>query len=144
MVKIQGGFPSMKQFTPSELEVMQVLWEHGVLKPGEMQERFPRPIGNAALRSTLLILLEKGHVRRRKEGKAFFYEAVTPREGTFKRMTRRLADMFCDGSPAALIAQLIQSEKLSVEDIAELQRITALRAREEAERKSGGKGGKTK
>ena len=134
----------MKHFTPSELEVMQVLWEHGVLKPAQLQERFPRPIGNAALRSTLLILLEKGHVRRRKEGKAFFYEARTPREGTLKRMTRRLADMFCDGSPAVLIAQLIQNEKLSAEDIAELQRITALKAREEAARTTGGKEGKTK
>ena len=52
----------MARFTEGELEVMQVLWEHGELKPGEIQERFPRGIRNAALRSVLLVLLEKGHV----------------------------------------------------------------------------------
>ena len=50
----------MARFTEGELEVMQVLWEHGALKPGEIQERFPRGIRNAALRSVLLVLLEKG------------------------------------------------------------------------------------
>ena len=64
-------------FTPGELEVMQVLWRHGPLKPGEIQRRFPRPIRNAALRSVLLVLLEKGHVTRDKEGRAYRYEART-------------------------------------------------------------------
>lgn len=113
----------MKLFTPSELEVMQVLWEHGALKPAQIQERFPRPIRNAALRSVLLILLDKNHVRRRKEGKAFFYEAVTPREGTLRKMTRRLAETFCGGSTAALIAHLLRTEKLSDEDIRVLHAI---------------------
>ena len=43
----------MKPFTSGELEVMQVLWQHGSLKPAEIQARFPRPIQNAALRSVL-------------------------------------------------------------------------------------------
>lgn len=109
--------------TPAELEVMQVLWDHGSLKPAEMQAHFPREIGNAALRSTLLILLDKGHVRRRKEGKAYFYEAVTPREGTLRRMARRLAEAFTGGSTAALIARLIETEDLSEEDIEALQQV---------------------
>ena len=48
----------------------------------------------------------------------------------FRRMTRRLADAFCDGSPVQLIAQLIRSENLSAEDIRELQRLTAEKALE--------------
>jgi BlaI family transcriptional regulator, penicillinase repressor len=130
----------MPNFTPAELEVIQVLWEHGSLKPAEIQEKFPRPIKNETLRSALRVLLEKGHVTRRLSGKAYYYEARTPRQGTFKRMSRRLADLFCGGSPAALISQLIQSEKLSPEDIAELQRITALKAEQETGRKAPGKG----
>lgn len=113
----------MSKFTKSELEVMQVLWEHGALKPAEIEELFPRPIKNAALRSLLLVLLEKGHVTRQMKGKAFFYKAKTPRENTFKKMARQMANIFCGGSPAALIAQLIKVEDLSAEDIQELQDI---------------------
>ena len=115
----------MKHFTPGELEVMQVLWAHGRLKPAQIEELFPRPIKNAALRSLLLILLGKGHVVRRRVGKAYYYEARTPREGSLRSMTRRLAEVFCGGSTASLIAHLLETEKLSEADIAELQRIAA-------------------
>ncbi len=113
--------------TPGEIEVMQVLWEQGELKPTEIEERFPRPIKNAALRFQLKTLLEKGHVTRRKEGKAYLYQAVTQREGAFKKMTRRLAESFCQGSTAGLIAELIKSEELSPSEIKELQELAAQR-----------------
>lgn len=117
----------MALFTPGELEVMQVLWEHDALKPGEIQEKFPRPIRNAALRSVLLVLLEKGHVTRRKVGKAYYYKARTPRQSTLRKMTRRLAEVFCGGSPAVLIAHLIESEELSEEDIRQLKRLAEMK-----------------
>lgn len=114
-----------KSLTAGELEIMQVLWQHGTLKPAEMQKCFPRPIRNAALRSALLVLLDKGHVTRKKVGKVYFYSAVTRSESALTKMARRLADVFCGGSQAALIAQLIESEKLSKEDIEKLQQIAS-------------------
>ena len=113
----------MATFTTGELEVMQVLWEHGEMKPADIQKRFPRPIRNAALRSALLVLLEKGHVTRRKEGKAYWYRAATLRKKSFKAMARRMADAFYGGSSAALIAGLIESEQLSQEDIEYLKEV---------------------
>ncbi len=111
----------MKPLTPGELEIMKVLWEHGPLKPTEIQARFPRPIQNAALRVALLVLLKKGHVARKKNGTAYYYRAKTPKEGTFQKMVHNLAAVFCEGSPKALIGQLIQMEKLTPEDLQELQ-----------------------
>lgn len=113
----------MATFTAGELEVMQVLWDRGPLTPGQMQANFPRPVHNATLRSMLLVLLEKGHVARRKEGRAYVYEARTPQRNTLKKLVRRLTDVFCGGSPTALIAHIIQSEKLSADDIQRLRRI---------------------
>ena len=113
----------MKRFTPKELEVMQVLWKSGPLKPPEIEEQFDRPVNNATLRSTLVVLLEKGHVKRTRDGRAYFYEAVTHEENALKRMVRQVTDTFFEGSTAALIAQLIESEKLSDEEIRELQRV---------------------
>jgi BlaI family transcriptional regulator, penicillinase repressor len=111
--------------TPGEIEVLQVLWEHGEQKPSEIEDRFPRPIKNAALRFQLKILLEKGHVHRRKVGKAYFYKAVTKRDGAFKRMTHRLAEAFCQGSAAGLVAELIKTEDFSPDEIRELRDLAA-------------------
>ena len=119
----------MSRFTSGELEVMQVLWEHGELKPAEIQNVFPRKIKNPALRSVLAILVEKGHISRKQVGKAFFYKARTRRESVFKSKVRELADQFCDGSMRSLLFNLVDSEKLSAEDIKELEKLAKSKRR---------------
>jgi len=113
----------MPQFTPGELEVMHILWEHGEQKPGEIQAKFPREIKNSALRSFLSILLEKGHISRRQKGKAFFYRAKTRQTSAFQSKLRELVDVFCDGSTESLLLNLIRSEKLSADELLELKRL---------------------
>lgn len=113
----------MANFTPGELDVMRILWDNGPLKPGEIQERFPRPIKDPALRSYLTILVEKGHVSRRRTGKAFVYRALTPRERAFRAMVGRIVDAFCEGSARKLLAHLVREEKLSPQDLRDLERI---------------------
>jgi len=113
----------MARFTPGEMDVMRILWEHGELKPSEIQERFPRRIKNAALRSYLSILHAKGHVRRRRRGNAFYYRPKTKRELTFRSMLSDLVNTFCDGSVEALLCRLLAKEQLSREELLELQRM---------------------
>lgn len=113
----------MSQFTPGELAVMQILWEHGELKPSEVQERYPEDIKNPALRSYLSILVDKGHVSRRKVGKAYRYKAVTRHLTAFRSTVRDLVDAYCDGSMASLVMNLVRHEKLSAEDLRELQQL---------------------
>ena len=102
---------------------MQILWEHGELKPAEVVEFFPREIKNSALRSILGILVDKGHVARRKAGKAYFYKARTRQQSVFRSMMREVTDVFCQGSSEALLMNLIKSEKLSEEDLVALKRM---------------------
>ena len=113
----------MPQFTPGELTVMRILWRHGELKPADIQERFSAPIKNPALRSYLAVLLEKGHVTRRKVGKAFYYQAVTRRQAAFRSTLREMVDAYCDGSVQDLVLNLIRTEKLSEEELLELKRL---------------------
>lgn len=113
----------MGKFTPGELNVMRLLWEHGELKPAQIQSLFPEPIKNPALRSYLTILVDKGHVARRKVGKAYFYRAVTKQHSAFGSMLRELIDTYCQGSARALLLNLIRSEKLSAKELAELKQL---------------------
>ncbi len=115
----------MPRFTQGELEIMRILWEHGELKPAEIHARFPRRIKNPSLRSYLAILLEKGHIVRRRVGKAYFYRAKTRRESTFRAMLRELTRVCCDGSMENLLCQLIRTQKLSATDLLELKRVSA-------------------
>ena len=118
----------MSPFTPGELQVMRVLWAHPGLKPDEILDHLPRPLANAALRSVLRVLLQKGHVTRRKIGRAYHYRPKRPARTSFKQMARQLSELFCGGSTADLIAHLIKTEKLWDNDIRELQRMAQARA----------------
>jgi len=116
----------MASLDPNELEILQVLWEHGAMKPAEIQARLSRPVKNSALRWQLGLMVESKQLARRKVGKAFYYEARVPRLSAFQKLTRRLAEIFTGGSAAALIGQLIESqEDLSEEDVRALRRIAA-------------------
>jgi predicted transcriptional regulator len=121
----------MADLRDTELEALRILWEKDrPLKPAEIQEDFSWKIDNGTLRSTLVGMVEKGHVSRTKQGKAFFYRAKVAPESMLKSFATRLARVFTGGSSADLILQLIQTEKLSAEEIAELRRIAESQADE--------------
>jgi predicted transcriptional regulator len=113
----------MPPFTPGELNVMRLLWEHGEMKPGELQALYPERIKNSALRSYLGILVDKGHITRRKVGKAYFYKAVTRRESAFRTTLREFVNAYCGGSTQALLLSLISAEKLSQQELLALKRL---------------------
>ncbi len=113
----------MPRFTPGELKVMRLLWEHGELKPADLQGLFPDPIKNPALRSYLTTLVEKGHVTRRRVGRAYHYKAATRPRSAFRTMLGELVDAYCGGSARALVMNIIRSERLGEAELLELKRL---------------------
>lgn len=113
----------MPKFTPGELQVMRLLWKHGEMKPSQIHKLFPEEIKDPALRSYLTILVDKGHVTRRKVGKAYFYKAMTRQQSAFRSTLRELLDAYCAGSMQTLLLNLIRTEKLSEEELVELKRL---------------------
>ena len=113
----------MSRFTAGELRVMQLLWDHSELKPADLQRLYSVPIKNPALRSYLKILVDKGHVTRRRVGKAFLYKAKTRRQRAFSTMLADLVETFCAGSVQELVLTLVRKEKLSEAELLELKRL---------------------
>ena len=114
---------------PNELEILKVLWDHGPLKPADIQERLAEPVKNSALRAQLTSLVERGELKRRRRGKAFYYSAATPKESVFDALSRRIADVFFEGSSIALVGKLIESvDDWTEDDLARLRRIAASKA----------------
>ena len=112
------------RLTETELNVMRVLWEKGELKPAQIQAAFGKPIQNNALRGVLTILVEKGHLTRRRVGKAFFYKPLTRKESAFRSLFRQMVQTFWNGSTEAMLAHLIREEKLSERDWKKLKAIS--------------------
>jgi BlaI family transcriptional regulator, penicillinase repressor len=101
----------------NELEALRILWEGGELKPAEIQGRFGWTIENATLRSVLVNLVEKRQVRRRRQGKAFYYSAVVPKTTMLQGMMGMLKRVFAAGSGRALVAQLVETGDIKPSDL---------------------------
>jgi BlaI family transcriptional regulator, penicillinase repressor len=107
----------MIPLNPNELEALRILWEGGELKPAQIQEKFAWSIENATLRSVLVNLVEKRHVTRRQQGKAFYYAARAPKTTVLRGMVQVLARVFAGGSAKELVAQLVETGDIQAEDL---------------------------
>lgn len=107
------------RLTRLELEIMQYVWDLGEAAVREIQEAIPsskRP-AYTTVQTILTRLEEKGAVRRtRKIGNAHLYEPVITRKKTYERLVDELLALF-GGSPEPLVSHLIESGKLTLEDL---------------------------
>ncbi len=101
----------------NELEALRILWKNPALKPADIQAEFSWAIENATLRSVLINLLEKGHVRREQRGKAFFYSARVHKTSLLQSMLHMMAQVFAGGSHRELAAQLVETGDIKPDDL---------------------------
>jgi BlaI family transcriptional regulator, penicillinase repressor len=116
----------MEAMNQNELEALRILWDQGECKPAQIQERFSWPIDNGTLRSALVNLVEKGHVKRALQGKAFFYTATIPKTTVLKRMTQMLMRIFAGGSSEALVMQLVETGDIKPSDLSAIHKSAGL------------------
>ena len=126
----------MISLNENELEVLRILWEKGELKPADIQSHFAWQIENATLRSVLVNLVEKKHVARRLQGKAFFYAARIPKASLLQNLTQRLAQVFAGGSHKELVAQLVETADIQPADLQLLRQTAAGTAAPKSKRKT--------
>jgi BlaI family penicillinase repressor len=115
----------LPKFTKMELQIMDALWKHGRLPIREIQETFPeadRP-AYTTVQTTVYRLEEKGALRRAKKiGNAHIFEAVVSREAASGRLIDELLSLF-GGKALPVMAHLVQSRKLSMDDVREAERL---------------------
>ena len=110
----------MDPLNSNELEVLRLLWEESPRKPAELQSSFGWEIDNGTLRSVLVGMVERGLLRRERQGKAYFYRPRVRRETQLRKMAKGLAELFTGGSTERLLMELAASEELSPDDVAKL------------------------
>jgi predicted transcriptional regulator len=119
-----------------ELNIMEALWNRGASSIREIQEAFPerkRP-AYTTIQTTVYRLEVKKAVRRvRKIGNAHIFEAIVSRGIAQRRLIDDLLGLF-GGRTQPVMAHLIESGKLTRDDIREAEKLlNRMERKEESE-----------
>ena len=108
-----------------EHQIMDALWNRGASSVREILEAFPdkgRP-AYTTVQTMVYRLEEKGAIRRvKKIGNAHIFEAAISRSSAQRRLIDELLAFF-GGSSQPVVAHLIESGNLTLEDVKEAEQL---------------------
>ncbi len=116
--------PRHKNPTPAELEVLQIIWEHGPCTVREVMDLLSpkRPRAYTSVMSLMNVMADKGMLKQKAEGKAFVYSEKVSRDKTQSRMLGDLLSRAFDGSASALVTHLLRQAKPNSEELEEIHK----------------------
>ncbi len=124
---------ALPKLSKLELRIMEALWSRGALSIREVQEAFPersRP-AYTTIQTTVYRLEDKKALRRvKKIGNAHIFEPVISREAAQRRLIDELLALF-GGRTQPVMAHLIESGKLTLQDVREAEKALQEHAQEE-------------
>ena len=115
---------ALPRLSKLELHIMEALWDRGATSIREIQEAFPendRP-AYTTVQTTVYRMEGKKALRRvKKIGNAHIFEAVVSRHAAQRRLIDDLLGFF-GGRTQPVMAHLIESGKLTMEDVKEAEK----------------------
>src|SRR5215813_6442847 len=116
-----------------ELQIMEALWSRGACSVREIQETFParkRPAYTTVQTMVYRLEVKKALRRVKKIATANIFEAAVSREAAQRRLVDELLDLF-GGRSRPIMAHLIESGSLTLEDVRDAERTLLKLAGEE-------------
>jgi BlaI family transcriptional regulator, penicillinase repressor len=119
--------PKSPHLTEAELKLMHVLWKKGNATVSEVVEAVAKNAGGVApaystVLTTMRILENKGYVRHTKEGRAFVYKPVVPRDRATEKAVSHLLRRFFENSAELLMLNLLERKNVDAETIKRLRK----------------------
>lgn len=110
---------SVQPLSRREREVVDILYAIEGGSAADVLAAMKDPPSYSAVRAVLGLLVEKGHVRRRKEGRKYLYAPGTPPSRARRSALRHFVRTFFGGSNGDAFAYLIdeQADKLSDDEL---------------------------
>ncbi|MFC1541246.1 BlaI/MecI/CopY family transcriptional regulator [Candidatus Latescibacterota bacterium] len=122
-----------KTFTEVELEFMNIIWEHSEVSSLDIQnilKESGRWLSDGAIRKILSILMDKGHLARRRVGRTFYYKAVEQKDQAHKKMVKDLLKRGFGGSASQMVSALLNTNEINKGDLEEIKRLIKKREKE--------------
>ena len=105
--------------------MMNIIFARGQATATEVLEAMAEPPSYSAVRATLRILEQKGHLKHQHDGARYVYLPTTNREKVRLSALDQLLTTFFDGSAANVVATLIEKQRANITDD-ELDRLSSL------------------
>ena len=112
-----------ERISDAEHAVMEVLWEEAPLAASDVAGRVDPARGWSArtVKTLLSRLLAKGAIVHEEEGRRYLYRPAIAREVFVERESEKLLDRMFGGRVTPLVAHLAERNRLSPEDIEEIE-----------------------
>src|SRR5687768_10355000 len=94
-----------------EREMMNIIFAREKATAGEVMEAMTDPPSYSAVRATLRVLEQKGHLKHEHDGTRYVYTPTVNREKVRLSALDQLLATFFDGSAANVVATLIEKSK---------------------------------
>jgi BlaI family transcriptional regulator, penicillinase repressor len=123
----------LPKLTKLELQIMEALWSRGPCSVREILETFPakKKPAYTTVQTTVYRLEEKKALRRiKKISTALIFEAAVSREAAERRLIDDLLSLF-GGRSRPIMAHLVESGSLTLDDVREAKKELLKLAREE-------------
>ena len=105
--------------TDAELEILQVLWQHGPGTVRQVQQALDaiRPTGYTTVLKLMQIMTEKGLVVRDESQRAHVYQAAVTEEDVQQEIVTHLLDRVFAGSASQLVLRALSAKGASSNEV---------------------------
>jgi len=112
--------------TKSELEILQVLWQHGPSNVRFVNNKLneeKREVNYTTTLKLMQIMVEKGILKRDESNMKHIYIPVQEEQKTKGFLLDRFVDSLYNGSPSQLMMQLLGNKKPSKKELQEIKKL---------------------
>ncbi|WLV23802.1 BlaI/MecI/CopY family transcriptional regulator [Aciduricibacillus chroicocephali] len=115
----------LPQISEAEYKVMKVIWKHEPISTPEVVELVSKEADwkPNTIQTMLARLVKKKVLKAHKEGRAYIYSSLVEEFEYIEGRSRTFLENFFGGALSSMVLNFIENDKLSKEEIAELQRI---------------------
>jgi BlaI family transcriptional regulator, penicillinase repressor len=118
--------------TPGELRLLQILWRigYGTIDDIVRASREDPPPNYKTVQAWLRIMGGKGQVDHKQEGRAFVFWPLISRGDVHRLSLRHLLAKYFAGSRSDLLMELLSDERISREELRQLENLIRNRRQE--------------
>ena len=108
-----------------EQQIIEAIYRRKRASAAEVQSSIPNPPGCSAVRATLQILVGKGLLTHRREGRRYVYVPTIPHRQARQSAVQHLVATCFEGSVTAVVAALLNTDRRRLTD-EDYRQLTAL------------------
>jgi predicted transcriptional regulator len=114
-----------KQFGDVELEILNIVWKLKKATVSDVHKEILKHRDSAytSVMTMMQNLAKKGILNFEKVGRSYLYEAAEDPSAVRSNLLERTTDLVFGGSMVTLVQHMVKHEKLSVEELKELENI---------------------